>query len=271
MTVYEINNNSDVSKKNSKKNSKKKASKTLVKFILDETGSMDSVRQATIDGFNEYVNGLKGDKKNKYELSLVKFDSNGIKQVYDYSPISDVQNLTFESYRPGAMTNLNDAIGFTITEMEEKIKSKNVNVLVVIMTDGHENASIEWRDPTRIRDLISQKEKNGWTITFLGANMDAQKVAGTYAIRVGNAKSFSVQNMGATMRGLAGTTRNYASSATLGQASSDFYAGTGDWTVNENLTDNSTITGMTANMPGTTSSDKDFSKTFKSSKVGGSK
>ncbi len=78
--------------------------------------------------------------------------------------------------------------------------------------------------------LSQKKEKDGWTVTFLGDNMDAQKVGSTYAIKAGNAKTYSTSNMAQTMRGMSNATVMYAATATVGASSDSFFEGTDDWT-----------------------------------------
>ena len=238
-----VTDNQNLSTKNSKTTKSKRRSKsaeTLVHFVLDETGSMSGVRDATIDGFNEYVNGLRADKKNKYRMSLTKFDSRAIVPVYTDLPIQEAPDLNHDTYCPCSMTNLNDAIGETITNMEEIVanRRKKCNVLIVIMTDGLENASREW-NINQVKELIQDKEEDGWTVTFLGANMDAQKVGRTYAIKEGNAKSYSTKNMAQTMRGLSVATSVYAANATVGATCDSFFSGTDDWTETETKVDGS--------------------------------
>ncbi len=41
-----------------------KASKTIVTLILDETGSMERIRDDTIGGYNTYIDTLKDEAKN---------------------------------------------------------------------------------------------------------------------------------------------------------------------------------------------------------------
>ena len=223
--------NKSTTKKTTTTKKRRKAAETLIHFVLDETGSMSGVRDATIDGFNEYVNGLRADKKGKYWMSLTKFDSRGIVPVYENLPLSEVPDLDHETYCPCSMTNLNDAIGESMTIMEGVVakRTKKCNTLIVVMTDGHENASVEWK-ADRVKKLIQKKEKDGWTVTFLGANMDAQKVGSTYAIKAGNAKTYSTSNMAQTMRGMSNATVMYAATATVGASSDSFFEGTDDWT-----------------------------------------
>ncbi len=138
--------NKSTTKKTTTTKKRRKAAETLIHFVLDETGSMSGVRDATIDGFNEYVNGLRADKKGKYWMSLTKFDSRGIVPVYENLPLSEVPDLDHETYCPCSMTNLNDAIGESMTIMEGVVakRTKKCNTLIVVMTDGHENAAVEW-------------------------------------------------------------------------------------------------------------------------------
>ena len=117
MALKVEDNQSTTNQKTIKSKKRRKAAETLVHFVLDETGSMSSVRDATIDGFNEYVNGLRADKNGKYWMSLTKFDSRGIVPVYTDLPIKEVPDLNHDTYCPCSMTNLNDAIGETVTKM----------------------------------------------------------------------------------------------------------------------------------------------------------
>lgn len=216
------------SAKKSKKN--KKLSHTRVHFILDESGSMFSCWHSTISGFNEYVETLRDDENgNTYDISLTKFEGGNIVRVFDNVPVDEVEELTTLMYKPSGGTNLNDAIGKTITEMMEIKGRKKQNNLVIIMTDGYENMSRKWTKQ-QISSLITQQEKKGWTITFLGANIDTVQVGSAYSISSGNMKSYSTENMARTMRGLATATTAYACSATVGSTCDSFFEGTEDWT-----------------------------------------
>lgn len=235
--------------KSGKKSTKTKSTKkvdTHIHFVLDETGSMH--QHPTIDGFNEYLGGLRKDKKNKYKMSLTKFDSTGIETIYEALDLKKVPDLTTDTYVPGAMTNLNDAVGHTIKCMDKLFESmkKKCNILLVIMTDGYENASKEFNS-TQIAKLIKEKQEGGWTVTFLGANIDTASVGRTYQIDSSNVKSYATSNMSATMRGLSQSTVNFASTAVAGCSTTDFFEGTEDWTKDEDKTEiKSTNPNLTA-------------------------
>ncbi|NIP23783.1 MAG: VWA domain-containing protein, partial [Phycisphaerae bacterium] len=118
------------------------AKKKYVSFILDETGSMLSVKDQTISGYNEYLDTLKQEKDVLF--TLTKFNSAKVEVVYDAVKIKDVELLTADTYHPTATTPLYDAIGTTITSLEKATKNKKGKKLVVIQTDGLENASKEF-------------------------------------------------------------------------------------------------------------------------------
>jgi hypothetical protein len=138
-----------------------------VYIILDGSGSMQSVKDDTIGGFNSYVEALEPETL----VSLAVFNStNGVETVIESMPAKDVKSLTDEVYRPAGMTPLYDAIGKVVNGINE---SKAGRVAIAILTDGLENASREYtRDG--IRDLLNERqEKNNWLVTYLGANQDS--------------------------------------------------------------------------------------------------
>jgi hypothetical protein len=82
--------------------------RTLVTFLLDETGSMESIKDDTIGGINSYLGSLKAEAA-PIDFTLIKFDSRRIEKVCVAVPVSQVAELTMESYQPGASTPLIDA------------------------------------------------------------------------------------------------------------------------------------------------------------------
>lgn len=61
-------------------------------------------------------------------------------------------------------------------------------MLVTIITDGYENASLTWYG-RQIKSLVQELRQMGWTFTYIGADQDVEKVAGE--IGVCNALRFS--------------------------------------------------------------------------------
>jgi hypothetical protein len=156
----------------------------LINFVLDKSGSMDSIREATISGFNEFKNDqAREDGKAFFTLTL--FDTE-FKTVVSAVPVNDVYDLTRETYVPSGMTALYDAIAHTMKLTDEFVaKNHPKQVLFVIMTDGLENASREI-DRDQLFAMISDRQgKAGYEFIYLGANQDSFAVGRSIGLRPG--------------------------------------------------------------------------------------
>src|ERR1051326_5109403 len=166
---------------------------TEIAFILDRSGSMESCRDAAIDGFNSFLSAqqqLEGLAK----LTLVLFDDTY--QVPAVSlPVAEVLPLDITTYVTGNTTALLDAIGRTIDELGNRLSSISENdrpnqVIVAILTDGLENASQNYSWPD-VADRIRRQSKDyKWNFLFLGANQDAIATAAQMAIPASQAASY---------------------------------------------------------------------------------
>jgi hypothetical protein len=201
---------------------------TDIRIVLDRSGSMANIWSETINAYNTFLDEQKK-QPGEATLKLVQFDDH-------YEPeltvkLQDAMPLNSERYQPRGMTALNDAIGRTIVQTGAELAAMNEadrpgRVILMILTDGLENASKEFK-PSQIKEMIEhQQSKYSWMIVFLGANMDAQKVGSTYGISKGRAMTFQANSagIGATMSSLnANVTMlrgtpytEYACSASLG-------------------------------------------------------
>ncbi|MCQ2075841.1 MAG: hypothetical protein MJZ20_02230 [Bacteroidaceae bacterium] len=194
----EINSNNN---SNEQTNMEQNETKTQVfnVIILDKSGSMESIRQSAIDGFNETLNGIKKAQEKfadtqEHFVSLVAFCACEMKQIFDKVPVADAKPLTAEDYRPCCCTPLYDAMGFTLNGMRKHVKAIDDAVVVVtIITDGLENASKEYNGKS-IKELVEQLKGEGWTFTYMGANQDALEVAERMSIR--NSRNFDCTHEG---------------------------------------------------------------------------
>lgn len=163
-----------------------------IAVILDRSGSMGSVKQATIDGFNEFVNKQKGNT-NPTKLLLTQFDD--VYEILYNRDVKEIQNLDDTTYQPRGTTALFDAIGKTVTDLGRELAVKTPEnrpdrVVVVIITDGFENASKEYRQPQIAEMIKHQREKYSWEFVFLGANQDAVLTAQTFNIPAGTSATY---------------------------------------------------------------------------------
>lgn len=172
-----------------------KTGKTIYHLIVDKSGSMMDCVDNTINGFNEQVNRVK-DKALEFTeeditMGLTTFNEN-VKHLYFQQNPKEMVLLSYENYRPSGGTALLDAVGESITEIERQVKASLIptTVIVVILTDGYENASKKY-NLVNIRNMISKLEETGkWTFSFIGATLDAVDVAASMAIKSQNSFSF---------------------------------------------------------------------------------
>jgi hypothetical protein len=182
---------------------------TIVSFLLDETGSMDSVRDKTVSGFNEYVATLRTTETPTL-LGLMTFNTEGFNVVYNCEDIHSVADLTRESYRPRALTNLYDAIARLVHDTEDRVKRMSPAPLVMcpIMTDGEENSSTEYTRAAVFK-LITDKEKEGWAFVYLGANQDAWAASESIGIHRRNSANYQADAPERALRSTAEATSRW--------------------------------------------------------------
>ena len=163
-------------------------------LILDESGSMQSISKEAIAGYNQIIQTIK-DAEVKYpnqkqHITLVTFNSNGIKTVFDRLPIAQIVEFETRYYNPNFGTPLWDAVGESVNNLVAHLKEeKDYAVLVSILTDGYENASQKYT-ALHIRQLIELLSKDGWTFSYIGTDHDVYKVAEEMSIPKGNAIYF---------------------------------------------------------------------------------
>lgn len=183
---------------------KQKIQKTQVfnVIILDRSGSMECIRRAAVDGFNETLAGIKKAQKKfadtqDHFVSLVTFCSCETRHVYDKTPVAMASPLKMEDYQPCCCTPLYDAMGITLTGLHKHVqKLTDALVVVTIITDGLENASHEYNGKA-VKELVERLRGEGWTFTYMGANQDSVEVAMSLSIR--NARNFDYSNEGASL------------------------------------------------------------------------
>lgn len=191
---------------------------TRVAMILDESGSMYWNKAQTIDGFNEYIGGLKSDEEGNYYITVTKFSTGQPVVLYKNKPLKKVKKLTNGDYSPGGGTALYDGIAYAAKAVEAEATDDD-EVVVVVMTDGAENSSRE-TNKQQILDLIEAKEAKGnWTFVYVGADATTFADASSVGVLRGNTAVYNVSSYSATMDtydALASSTRALSKSARRG-------------------------------------------------------
>lgn len=192
-----------------------KSDSAYVAVVLDRSGSMNAVKQATIDGFNEFLASQKaipGDCR----ILLAQFDDQ-YEVVLD-KPLLDVPPLNESTFVPRSMTALFDAMGKTIIDLGKKLDAmaeadRPDRVLLATITDGQENSSKEFTQADIKRMVGEQTAKYQWDFVFIGANQNAVLTAQGFGIRADaalsyNANSRSVMAMSGSLSKYAHATRS---------------------------------------------------------------
>jgi uncharacterized protein YegL len=148
---------------------------THITFVLDSSGSMEAIEADTRGGFNAFLEDQR-DEPGTATVTLYDFNTT-VDQIYEDYPISDAPRLNKETYTPGGRTALYDAITRAVDETGETIAALDAaeqpdNVIIVVLTDGKENASETSQDAVRGR-IEHRQDGDDWEFMFIGANQDA--------------------------------------------------------------------------------------------------
>ena len=195
-----------------------------VLFVLDRSGSMEKTKNETIQGFNEHVQQAKDDAKDlNIFASLITF-SGEVYEHYWNIEVSKIEELTDKTYLPLGSTALRDGVGYGLRKLAQTtdVDDKNNKYLVIIISDGNENAS-KHIEPAELKELIeSYKKTDRWTFTYMGCDDKAiDDVAKEMAIPFGNIAKWS-NNTGSAVR-----VANAHGRSSLGRYFSDVKSGVG--------------------------------------------
>lgn len=147
--------------------------KAMICVILDRSGSMGGRESDVVGGVNKFI-----DEQRKLpdpaSIAMVRFDTGAIERFRPMVALHAIEKLTMEDFQPRGGTPLLDAIGTTITQLDEDWKREQPEgAIVVIVTDGQENSSREY-SKSRIKQMIEARQKSGkWAFIYLAANVDA--------------------------------------------------------------------------------------------------
>ena len=157
-------------------------------IIVDESGSMGHLREATLSGINETIGTIRRAQEEfketqEHTLTLVTFDTGNtpyVRTMIDNKPISEIKEFT--DYMPCGGTPLYDAMGQSLTRLHDRIKDDpDAAAVVTVLTDGLENSSREWTAPA-LRSLIEKLKAEGWTFSYMGSAHDVKEVTDLLAI-----------------------------------------------------------------------------------------
>jgi len=186
---------------------------TIIEFILDQTGSMSSCKNETVFGFNDFLKEQKS-QSGKCFLTLTKFDSSKNNTPYTDLDIQMIPEMCSDWFIPAGGTNLRDTIGTRIDALEERLENwtQKHKVLVVVMTDGADNASRIYTEK-QIASKIKTKKTDGWTFVYLGIDQNALDIASRLGFDSTNIKSFARSDLVQSMSQLSKATTAFRASS----------------------------------------------------------
>lgn len=170
---------------------KAKPETTDILFILDESGSMFGLSSDTIGGYNSFIEKQKKEP-GEARLTTVLFNST-YRVLGSQVDLKRVPLLTSREYSPTSTTALYDAVGRAVSDLKKSLQEEgraSEKVIVLIVTDGQENSSVEFR-LSQVQKLIADCRKSGWEFVYMGANVESAKEASSIGISRKNAMDFA--------------------------------------------------------------------------------
>lgn len=169
---------------------------TELVFILDRSASMEGLEKETVDGFNSMLAKQKKEKGKSYVTTVLFSDVT--QELYFRKPLYEVDRLTEQDYCVKGRTALLDAIGNMVYKMksEKALYGRTGKVIIVIITDGLENASKEFRYDILEKLIREMEDTHGWEFLFLGANMNAVKEAARIGISANRSVTYANDSVG---------------------------------------------------------------------------
>lgn len=196
--------------------------KSHIIFILDDSASMQSCREATIKGFNEYLDGQQIDAKTsgiETFVSLYKFDGNSVNCAINHVAAGEVEPLNTKTYNPRGGTNLLDALGGVMMKINEQLsgfkKSNRESIIITLLTDGQEINSRTFTNAD-IKMMVEKAEAKNWGFMFLGANVDAFAVGSSMGFSAHSTVQYDTKGSANAICGASAMTSRLKSAYSVG-------------------------------------------------------
>ena len=187
--------------------------KSEIIFLLDRSGSMETGKSDYIGGFNQFL-GEQKQVAGDCRVTFIQFDDS-YEKVFD-GALRDMPPLTNASFKPRGRTALYDALCRMIDDVGARLSATPAaerpdKVIVVILTDGAENASLRYTLDEASERIRHQRDAYQWEFVFLAANQDAFAVGRLLHIDAANTQGFVAesQSIGQTYSTASGLVRNF--------------------------------------------------------------
>ena len=171
---------------------------TELVIIIDRSGSMQSLREDVIGGYNALLENQK--KQEGKTLVTTIFFHDRAEFFHKDADVQDLKPIDGRSYQPCGCTALLDAIGDGIAFIKAKhakltAEELPAHTIFSIMTDGLENASKEY-SYSQIKSMIELQKECGWDFIFQAANIDVEHESRRLGIDANMSRSFDATSSG---------------------------------------------------------------------------
>lgn len=206
-----------------------KNKKTFYHIVLDRSGSMSDCWPQTMSGLHDQFLKVKElqskHPEQEFFLSLCIFD-NIIEFPLPVTPAAYVHPQFLNNIQPRANTALLDAIGDSIRHIElhagNLLENKEASVVMVILTDGQENASSRYSGSMIRREMDRLQASDLWSFSFLGADFDITATAESFNAGANSAMNFAKGNMKMAFTELENKMSQYVSEKSSGHVKKEF-------------------------------------------------
>ncbi len=173
---------------------------TYIIFVIDRSGSMGSIKNDMIGGFNTFIKKQKEANLGECKIFAYKFDD-VYEPMFENIDLNDVPLLDQNNYIPRGWTALYDAMGKTIDNIgtclaEMKEEDRPEKVLVVTITDGEENSSRIFKQQDIADKITHQREVYKWDFAYIGANQDSWAVGSSIGYQSGTTLDYAANSAG---------------------------------------------------------------------------
>ncbi len=206
--------------------------KTYYHFVLDRSGSMRSCWNDTLNGWSDQIVKINKtaaeNPDQEIYLSLCIFDDKlefpgGIVKMQEGSSLTSIENIS-----PRGSTALFDAIGESIKKLDfvvsNEIKNNEASVIMVILTDGYENASKKFSSVEIKKEMDKLRETGLWNFIFIGADFDITSTAGYFNADATNRRNVSKENMSSAYNDVQNSFENYIAMKKKGRINRNFFS-----------------------------------------------
>lgn len=195
---------------------------TEIVCVIDRSGSMESIKTDAIGGFNNFLKEQQNEP-GEATMTIMLFDDK-FEFLCQGKPVKEVEPLSDKTFVPRGSTALLDAIGETITSLNERNPEK---AIIMILTDGHENASRNY-NKGKIKQMIDACKENKWFVAYLSADAEAFDDAQSVGIGHAQTMSFTPNKQGAhvSMMSCSYAASDYRSAGYKGMSSMAVYGAT---------------------------------------------